>query len=81
MKNIISFLLLALFSMSSIHAHISFNNLDDILEIKKRTLLVVLKNENPKTLKKLSDNPEELNNYKNLISLYNQSIRDAFKLE
>jgi hypothetical protein len=81
MKKVFLLLVISIFYISSSHAQFSFGKLDDILKIKERTLLVVLKSENPQTLEKLINDPEKLNDYKTSISLYNKSLRDAFQSE
>ncbi len=81
MKKVLSIVVITFLFSSTVYAQFGFGKLEDILEMKEKTLLIVLKSEIPKTAKKLKDNLEKLNEYKNSIKLYNEHIMNAFDSE
>jgi len=59
---------------STARAQMGFGKPKDIAIIKSQPLVVILKDEDPKELKKLAKKPEELADYKASISDYNQQM-------
>jgi len=77
MKKII-FILLAGFYVKSAYCQFDFPEQKESMELKDRTLLVELKEEDPKTIKKLSKVPADLEAYKNEIKAYNEMMQKYF---
>ena len=57
-------------------AQLGFGKPKDIAILKSQSLIVILKDEDPKILKKLADKPEELATYQGYIADYNAQVQE-----
>lgn len=78
MKHLVLFALLVL-NAGFVQAQMGFGKPEDVAEIKKRPLLVMLEEEDPKKVSKLSKKPDELAVYQNEIKRVNDALKEAVK--
>jgi hypothetical protein len=75
-KFLLSLVAAASLSSSAAWAQMGFGKPKDIAIIKSHPLVVILKDEDPKELKKLAKKPEELADYKAAVTTYNQQLQE-----
>src|ERR1035437_791781 len=68
-----------LFIKERSNAQLGMGKVEDIKELQSRTLVVVLRKESPKMLKKLSEKPDELKAYQKSIANYNEGFKLAMQ--